>query len=159
MRDYEIEEVVESLMRDTDFYDYDDYAAESFDKFVVNTAAVAVAAFDIVPAVAGNLLNVPVALLSAANVRALTRDAIKSRDPRQIRNVMKAIKFRADSLDRVTSFSRLYTATKVTNAGGIYHADEVMNAVNECMPKLEAALRQLEKDRKRKGSYDDLWDY
>ena len=116
MYDYEIDEAIESVMAELDEYDY---ALESFDKVAIN-ALTTVGSIIYLPYVIGNqLAEVPIGLLSAANIRALTKDAIKSRDPKQIKNVIKAIKYRANMHDRRTSFTKLYTMTSVVNSGSI----------------------------------------
>ena len=161
MYDYEIDEAIESVMAELDEYDY---ALESFDKVAIN-ALTTVGSIIYLPYVIGNqLAEVPIGLLSAANIRALTKDAIKSRDPKQIKNVIKAIKYRANMHDRRTSVAKLYTMTSVVNSGSIYHAEQVQEAAAECLPKLERALKECEHEKRKgrgKGKYssDDLWDY
>ena len=161
MYDYEIDEAIESVMADMDYYDY---AMESFDNVAIN-ALTTVGSIIYLPYVVGNqLAEVPIGMLSAANIRALTKDAIRSEDPKQIRNVIKAIKYRANMHDRRTSFTKLYGMTRIANAGSIYHAEQVQEAAAECLPKLERALKECEHEKRKghgKGKYssDDLWDY
>ena len=161
MYDYEIDEAIESVMADMDYYDY---AMESFDNVAIN-ALTTVGSIIYLPYVVGNqLAEVPIGMLSAANIRALTKDAIRSEDPKQIRNVIKAIKYRANMHDRRTSFTKLYGMTRIANSGSIYHAEQVQEAAAECLPKLERALKECEHEKRKghgKGKYssDDLWDY
>ena len=104
MRDYEIDEAIESLMADMDYYDYDDYAAESLDRLVINTAMTVGTLLHPTTNILAQLMDVPIAMISAANIRAITKDVIKEGDPEQIRNAIKAIKARVRYYDNHTDY-------------------------------------------------------
>ena len=158
MRDYEIDEAIESLMADMDYYDYDDYAAESLDRLVINTAMTVGTLLHPTTNILAQLMDVPIAMISAANIRAITKDVIKEGDPEQIRNAIKAIKARVRYYDNHASFNKLYTMGRITRAGTNFHAEQVADAAEECLPKLERALKEC-RGKKPKYSSDDIWEY
>lgn len=166
MNQYEIDRAIESVMDDMDMYDqgcnydygYDDYATESLDRLVVNTAMTVGLLVDPVRGILAQLAHVPIAMISAANIHAITRDVIRDGDPEQIKNAIKVIKARVRYYDNHTAFNKLYTMGRIIRTGTNFHAEQVADAANECLPKLEKALKEC-RNRKSKYTSNDIWEY
>ena len=164
MNQYDIDRAIESVMDDMDMYDqsynydYDDYATESLDRVAVNTAMTVGLLINPVRGILAQLAHVPIAMLSAANIRAITKDAIRDGDPEQIKNAIKVIKARVRHYDNTTAFDKLYTMGRIIGAGTNFHAEQVMDAANECLPKLERAFKEC-RNRKPKYTSNDIWEY
>ena len=142
MDQYEIDMAIESVLMDMDFYDDYDFANENFDRIAVNSVITVGSILEPVSTITANLLNIPIAALSAENMRSLTKEAILERDPEQIKSVIKIITYRMRATDEATAFARHYGAGRIFAAGAIHTADKTAQVGQECLDKLNAALRK-----------------
>lgn len=142
MNQYEINMAVESALEEMDFYDDFDSAFESFDRVAINTLVTVGSILEPVTTIASNLWHIPVTAISTANMRAMTRDAIRENDPEAIRRVIKIINMRMRNSDENTLMARHYEAGRIFAAGAIHHADEIAYVGQDCLDKLNAALRR-----------------